>query len=294
MGNELVAKEIKEEDLKLSVVEIQLGTLETNAIAIRDKVKETLKKYDADNYNEDNIERAKKDKALLNNTSKYLNDERIKLEKQFLKPFEEKFKDIITETTTMIKEASSKIDVIVKEVEIKAKATRRSAIETIFNGLVGELESIITLDKVFDEKWLNKGSFNDKGEFKYTQQLKDKLNKIRNDLESISALNSKHELALKSYYLKEFDLGQVIAENNRLNELESKQVTIEEKKEEIKESKIEEMINKPVETEAIDPIKTYTLKITAPLSKQQALKQFLEINKMTTVNLETGKTIVGE
>ena len=55
---------------------------------------------------------------------------------------------------------------------------------------------------------------------------------------------------------------------------------VEEKKEEIKQEKIEQMLIEEVKTESIDPIKEYTLKITAPLSKQQALRKFLELNEM--------------
>jgi hypothetical protein len=268
-----------ENELVLSVNKIELGTLTTNAIAIRDTVKDLLKNYKADNYDENNIDKAKEDKAMLNTTSKKLNDKRIELEKEFMTPFNE-FKDVISETTTMIKEASSQIDLIVKEVENKAKETRRNTIETYFKALVGELDSVVTLDIIFDEKWLNKGSFNDKGEFKLLNELENKLNDIRKGLEAIKNLNSKHELALKSQYLKNFDLGQAIAENNRLNELEQKSAIIEEKKEEIKEAKIEEMLNTPVEEKTIDVEKTYTLEITGTTAKLEKLKEFMNLNNI--------------
>ena len=57
---------------------------------------------------------------------------------------------------------------------------------------------------------------------------------------------------------------------------EESEKVIEEKKEE----QVQEMLTKEVKQEDIDPIKTYTLKITGPLSKQKALKQFLDLNNM--------------
>jgi len=272
-------------ELELSVQKLELGQLTTNAIAIRDKVKTLLNNYKAENYSEENIEDAKKDKALLNATSKKLNDERIRLEKEFMKPFNE-FKDVVSETTTMIKDASSQIDLIVKEVENKAKEDRKNIIVDIFNSLVGELKELITLEQVFNEKWLNKGSFNDKGEFKLVNELEDKLNKIRDDLEAIKNLNSEHELALTNQYLKDFDLGKVITENNRLNELKVNTQKVEVAREEKREAKVEEMVTKPVETEAIDPIKTYTLKITGKLSQQLKLREFLDLNNMIYEKVE--------
>lgn len=278
-------------ELQLSVQKLELGTLTTNAIAIRNKVKGMLDNYKAENYNEDTIDKAKSDKAMLNNTSKLLNDERIKLEKEFMQPFEE-FKNVVKETTEMIKNASSQIDEIVKEVENKAKEQRRVIITNLFSESVKELKDLITLEMIFDEKWLNKGSFNDKGEFKLSNELIGKLDKIRADLEAIKNLKSERELALTNQYLRTFDLGQVIIENNRLNELKASTQKVEFAKEEIKQEKIEEMITKPVQEEEIDPVQTYTLKITGRLSQHKKLKEFLELNKMHTENDETKKVIV--
>ena len=67
---------------------------------------------------------------------------------------------------------------------------------------------------------------------------------------------------------------------------------VEVAREEKREAKVEEMITKPVEVEEVDPIKTYTLKITGTLSQQIKLKEFLQLNKMHTENVETSKVIV--
>lgn len=271
--------EVQNNEFELIITEKKLGSLTTNAKAIRDKIKEILPKYSAENYSENNIEDAKSDKAMLNNTAKKLNDKRIELEKEFLKPFDE-FKTTVKETTDMIKEASSKIDLIVKEVDFKAKQERKNYIENLFNSIIGELKELVTLDMVFDEKWLNKGSFNDKGEFKLLSELENKLNKIRNDLEIIKTLKSSYEVSLTNQYLRTFDLGSVIQENNRLIELAEKTKQVEVVKEEIVKEKVDEMVTKPVENEQEEPIKTYTLKITGTLSQQKKLKEFLDLNKM--------------
>lgn len=51
-------------------------------------------------------------------------------------------------------------------------------------------------------------------------------------------------------------------------------------------NKIETMLKKEVEEDISDPILTYTLEITAPLSKQKALKEFLDLNKMKYKKIE--------
>jgi phosphoglycerate-specific signal transduction histidine kinase len=85
MTTEIQTIAIQEKDLELVVSAKTLGSLTTNAIQIRDLVKNALPKYDISNYNENNIDVAKKDKAMLNNASKVLNNKRIELEKEFLK-----------------------------------------------------------------------------------------------------------------------------------------------------------------------------------------------------------------
>ena len=56
--------------------------------------------------------------------------------------------------------------------------------------------------------------------------------------------------------------------------------------EEQRKEEIKEMINRPVKIEEIDPMKTYTLKITGTLSQQKALRKFLETNKMKFERVE--------
>lgn len=275
--------EIKENELQLVITNKELGSLTTNAKAIKERVKELLPTYKADNYDESNIDKAKSDKAMLNKTSKILNDERIKIEREFMKPFEE-FKNEIKETCDLIKQASGEIDVIVKEVENREKEIRKNKIEDIFNSNVNELKEVLSLEKIFDDKWLNKGNWKEDGTFKLEKDLIDRINVIRNDLLTIGELNSKYEVELKNDYLNHFQLGEVIRKNNDLiqkEEILKKQQ--EETKKEIehqREEKVEKMLETPVQQEVIDPIKTYTLRLTGKLSAMQQLKKFIEINNI--------------
>ena len=72
---------IKDSDLELVVSEKTLGSLTTNAIQIRDMVKAALPMYDIANYNDENIDQAKKDKAALNKAAKALNQKSSKSRK---------------------------------------------------------------------------------------------------------------------------------------------------------------------------------------------------------------------
>lgn len=275
--------ELNEKDLELVVSQEELGFLETNAKNIKEKVLAILPNYSADNYDESNIDVAKADKALLNKSAKALNDKRIELEKKFNAPFEE-FKTIIKETTDLITQASSKIDEVVKDVDNKEKTKRKEIIVKHYEENINELKDILPLEKIFEDKWLNKGSFNDKGEFKLVNELQDKINRVRNDLIAIGELHSKYEVELKNDYLNSFDLSRVIAKNTELikkeellkvQQEESQKVIIEQKEERILED-----AGKKVMTYITDDELTYTLKITGKRSQLVALKKFLETNEM--------------
>lgn len=281
--------EISENELQLIITKKELGSLTTNAKAIKEKVKEILPNYSSEFYDENNIDKAKSDKAMLNKTSKLLNEERIRIEKEFMKPFEE-FKSEVSETCNLIKQASAEIDVIVKDVENKAKEQRKNKISQIFDENVNELKDVLTLEKIFDEKWLNKGSFKEDGSFKLEEELINKINTIRNDLITIGELNSKYEIELKNDYLNHFQLGEVIRKNNELIQREEiiKKQQEESKKEleQQQEEKVEKMLEKPVEQEKVDPMKTYTLRLTGKLSAMQQLKKFLELNNIRCEKVE--------
>ena len=161
---------------------------------------------------------------------------------------------------------------------LEKQQQKMEQIQKIYDELVGNesLSELINLEMLFDERYLNKTY-----ELKNIEtDLFNKIRKIASDLQVIKDLKSEHELALINMYLKEFDLGKVVIENNRLEELKKTTVKVEEKSKQIKHEKIEKMVTEKVEIEDIDPIKTYTLKITGTLSQQQNLRKFLELNNM--------------
>lgn len=274
---------MEEQKLELKVENLTLGELTTNALKIKEEIKNKLEDYKAENYDITTIDKAKEDKAMLNRTAKKLNDERIRLEKEFMKPFDE-FKTVVKDITEMIKDSSSKIDAIVKEVENKDKEEKRKAILVIFESEVKELKDVLKFEKVFDERYLNKT-------FKIEDVEKDlisKLDQIRNDLITISELHSKYEIELKNDYLNNFDLGMVIRKNSELiskeealkNQEEETKKVIEEQKEE----KVQEIVNRVIETRVTKRPKkllTYRLDITGDEDQQRTLKKFLDTTGMT-------------
>ena len=192
-------------ELNLKVVEQNIGTLNTNAAQLLERVKERLAFYSIDRYNGENIAAAKKDKAELNNAAQMLNAERIRIEKEFMKPIET-FKATVSETVSLIKECSANIDVIVKEVEQKEKDNKKAIIIEYFESLHF---SLVDFDMLFNPKWLNK-----------TTKLKDIQDEIRGRIEKIEAdlsvLDRIGEAEAKQYYLSTLNLDAALAKADEI------------------------------------------------------------------------------
>lgn len=228
------------------------------------------------------LEADSKKRAELRKIAKSINDKRLEIEKEISKPIKE-FKAKCDVLKEKYESSANLIDEQVKKFETRDKELKRRKIKILFDDNAKELKDVLAFEKIFDEKWLNKGSWKD-DIFKLENELVDKLTKISNELKSIEELKSDYEVELKSDYLEHFDLTKIISKNNELNEKKKLlKVASEEKTkivEEERQTTIDEMLTSEVIEEEIDPIKTYTLKITATLSKQKALKKFLDLNNI--------------
>lgn len=274
---------------EIEVKKYELPKLEIkNYDEILEEAKKDTEKYQKYIVTKATLDEDTKKRAELNKTAKAINDRRLAIEKEISQPIKE-FKSKCDAIKNLYEESSSLLDKQIKVFEEQEKQSRKEKIEVIFNENVKELANVLSFDSVFNEKWLNKGSWKD-GKFALENELIEKIDVIRKDLITIESLNSEYEIELKNDYLTHFELGEVIRKNNKLQEQkqllnkqkEETKVIIEEQKQE----KIEEMIDNPVEVEEIDPIKTYILKITGTLSQQKALKKFLETNNMKFERVE--------
>lgn len=290
MENSLETFVINEQDLQLVISEQKLGALTTNAKDIKALIEKVLPNYDIANYNESNIDIAKKDKAMLNKAAKVLNDKRIELEKQFLAPFNE-FKDIITDTCKLIKTATDKIDSVVKESELREKESKKKDIEKFWESS-GSI--LFPLSKIWDEKWLNKTA-----KMKDIQkEILDKINKVNDDIITIEAIGNDVEL-LKSLYLDTLNLNSTIQYANTLKA--NREDAQKEAEERAKQStpapeavKMDVVDDNPFEDVKAEPqairteLLTRTMKVIGTYNQLVALGNFMNDNGITFEKIENG------
>ena len=240
-------------------------------------------------FTEEQKEDAEQERANINKMVKKIADYRKEIVAEFKKPIE-LFENTAKETEKILKETSEFVDIQVKKFENSEKEIRKENAKKIYEEVIEELKDVVPFEKIFNQKWLNKGSWKENNT---SPMIEEEINTIkvnvRAGLKAIEELHSEFELEVKNTFLQDYSLENAIFKNTQLIEQKQTLSKVEEKKEKIVQEKVETMLKDEVKEEGIYPLKENTLKITAPLSKQKALKKFLDLNNMKYEKIGEGK-----
>ncbi len=292
-----MARNIEAGELSLVIVEKKSGFLTTNIEALENFVMERLEEYKPENYQGD-ADAAKKDRAELNTAEKQIAGERIRIMKELMKPFDE-FNERSKGLEKNIKTAAGLLGVIVKIKEDAEKEVKRAIIEEYWRIKAFEL---VHLDRVFDQKWLNK-----------TVKIADVKKEIDSIIENIIADIKTFEAfgedveTLKLMYLETLDLRGTIARGNAMKanrerlekekaeraEREKKEAIHEAQKELIQEeekaqheSLAETLASQATGTESeSDPIESFRIEFTGKRSALFRLRQYMLSEGITYIKL---------
>lgn len=185
--------------------------IEFNFEELKEQVTKKVAMYKNLVYTDDQVKEAKADRAALNKFVKSLSDERIRVKKQCLKPYEE-FESKINELTAIVNEPIQLIDKQVKEYEEKQKAEKLESIKELF-ATIG-FQSFVKLENIFDQKWLNAGTSMKKIE----DFMNEKKFQIGNDVLAINRLPEFSFEAMETYK-QTLDLSKAIQEGQRLADI---------------------------------------------------------------------------
>jgi hypothetical protein len=259
--------------LELIVTEKTIGSLAINYEQLKTELAQQLSHYKGYVVSETEIPTAKTTRASLNKVKTAIDDRRKELKREILKPYETveiQAKELIK----MIDDVSFVIDTQIKAFEDKEKEDKKIAIYELWNTLHCNK---IALERIFDEKWLNKG-------YKLPQieeELKEKILDIEGDLIMIESLVSDKErcLSLKSKYLIHLDFSKVIAEYNA--EQQAKELLIKEKQDQEEKQQTSQEVLETVEK--VEPqeeeLLVIAFEIVATREQIINLSQFLKANR---------------
>lgn len=238
-------------------------------------------------YTDETIKDAKSDRALLNKFKTALEDKRKEVKKQCLEPYNQ-FEKQIKELVAIIDEPVKLIGDQITEFEDREKAEKHEQIIELFNK--AGFQSFVTLEQIYDPKWLNKSVSLKSIE----EELTNTVYRIGHDVTTINSLKEYSFEALE-HYKKTLDLAGAIAEGQRLADIQKRKLEHEAevkareelaKKQAEERAKAETEANLHEESEEIaeeEPqqaveIKRQWIKFVALLSKDDALalKEFCD------------------
>lgn len=201
----IVEEETPAETLDLVVVEKSVGYLQTNIRGLELYVENKLKEYTPEKFKGD-ADLAKKKRAELNNAKKVLQQKRIEIIKECMKPYTD-FEDRCKALEKAIDSASGELDDIVKLKEQEEGEKKRKQIELFWQTKDFDL---FPLEKIWNPKWLNK-TFK---ESDILDEMDKRIAKTYKDLKTLETYSDMYCIEadeVKAHYLMNLDVEETIS-----------------------------------------------------------------------------------
>ncbi len=192
------------------VKEIQWNNEELKA-----EIAEKMQEYKSLAFTEETIKEAKADRAKLNKLKTAFEDERKRIKKLCMAPYDT-FEKQVKELIALIDEPIRLIDGQIKEVEERKRIEKKGQILEFYKGAVGTLKGILPFEKVFRPEYLNAT----RSMKSITEEIQGVIDRVNSDLDTIESFGSKYELQIKDVYLRTLDLSSAMQEKARLEEVE--------------------------------------------------------------------------
>lgn len=256
-------------EFKLIAPDTFVKVIEFNYDDLQKWITEQVEKYQGLTYTDETIKNAKEDRAALNKFKERIDAARKDVKKRYLEPynnFEEKVKSLLA----LIEEPTAAIDTQVKAYEEKKRAEKKTQIEEYFTAVIGDLAKFLTLEKIFNQKWLN-ASVTIKNVQTEIDQI---IEKVKFDLQTIKDLKSEWELTLIDTYLNTLDIAAALREKTRLEERKRELEQTEQVKPETEQVAVQ--VTEQVE----EPVKIYNRKfwVKGTADQLRALGQYMKNN----------------
>lgn len=194
--------------------------IEWNHEELKKEISSKMDEYKTLVFTEDTIKDAKKDRADLNKLKNAFEDERKRIKKLCMDPYN-RFESQVKEITSLIEEPIRLIDAQIKEVDLKKKAQKRKQIEDLFRNI--GFQSFVALDQIWDDRWLNASVTLGKIE----EQMKSIMYQIGEDVVTIHKL-SEFSFEAMEVYKNTLNLTMAIQEGQRLSDIQKRKKEHEE------------------------------------------------------------------
>lgn len=228
---------------------------------------------------ESGIKEAKADRANLNKFKSALADSRKAVKAQWNQPlcdFEGKMKEL----ERMVDEPIGAIDRQVKAYDEAKKQDKRQQIELFFEGAVGDLEEVLPLSKIWNDRWLN-ATYPMKD---IEKEIVERIRKTHSDIGIIVAMQLPCCDQMLSTYLETLDMSRAMEEKHKYEQAQKAKAQAKQAEpapsSPAAQPVAEAVVNTPQETarEAAPELRVLDFRVWVTPEQMQALKAFLVQN----------------
>lgn len=253
---------------------------------IRAELAQKLKVYQNMVVTESGVKEAKADRANLNKFKAALADSRKSVKSQWNQPLSD-FEDKMKVLEQMVDEPISVIDRQIKSFEEIKKEEKRQSIEAFFEDNVGDLEEILPLQKIWNDRWLN-ATYPMKD---IEKEIIERIRKTHSDIGIIVAMQLPCCDQMLSTYLETLDMSRAMEEKHKYEQAQKAKAQAKQAEPALdspaaqqtvsveKERTVAQM-NTPQEAagEAIPELRVLDFRVWVTPEQMQALKAFLVQN----------------
>lgn len=253
---------------------------------IKSELAGKLQVYQSMVVTESGIKEAKADRANLNKFKAALADSRKAVKAQWNQPLND-FEGKMKELERMVDEPIGAIDRQVKAYDEAKKQDKRQQIERFFEGAVGDLEEVLPLSKIWNDRWLN-ATYPMKD---IEKEIIERIRKTHSDIGIIVAMQLPCCDQMLSTYLETLDMSRAMEEKHKYEQAQKAKAQAKQAEPALdspaaqqtvsveKERTVAQM-NTPQEAagEAIPELRVLDFRVWVTPEQMQALKAFLVQN----------------
>ena len=228
---------------------------------------------------ESGIREAKADRANLNKFKSALADSCKAVKAQWNQPLSD-FEGKMKELERMVDEPIGAIDRQVKAYDEAKKQDKRQQIERFFEGAVGDLEEVLPLSKIWNDRWLN-ATYPMKD---IEKEIVERIRKTHSDIGIIVAMQLPCCDQMLSTYLETLDMSRAMEEKHKYEQAQKAKAQAKQAEpapsSPAEQPVAEAVVNTPQEAagEAIPELRVLDFRVWVTPEQMQALKAFLVQN----------------
>lgn len=185
--------------------------IQWNYEELKQEITDTVQEYETSVYSDDMIRQAKSDRAKLRKFVDAMEAKRKEIKKKYLDPYEQ-FEREEKELVSIVQKAINNIDSQIKDFEERQRAEKTKQIREFYEDNIHDIGQYLPFERVFRTEYANAST-----SMKLVKaEILEVIQKVDEGLAILNEVDSKFIGDMKAVFLRTYDIGQAMAERNRL------------------------------------------------------------------------------